>query len=920
MDIRAVLRNLGQPRRPVQGGRGIALFIVLAVAVLAVLRTAGLITDWFWFQEVGYERIFTVTLLAQFQVALLFGVAFFLIFYSNLFLAGRLSERLRLAHREGAIPFPPWGINAVSLKWLVLIVSVVFGLFSALQATPQWEHLLRFLRATPFGVSDPLFGRDIGFYVFQLPFIRYVYGWLMAVLILTALATGFIYLLRRSLLFIPPRSLQWAPAARAHLLALGAAFFFLSTLGFWLDLNEILFVKRGVVFGPGYTDVTTQLWVLRLLMALCPLAGLSIVYFIFRPNWRIPAAIVLAFLAALIAGRELYPAFVQKFKVVPNEIVLERPYLEHNIRYTRLAYGLQDIEDRVFPAEENLTREDLRRNDLTVKNIRLWNHAPLLQTFAQLQEIRTYYKFIDVDNDRYTVGGEYRQVMLSPRELSYAALPSRTWVNEHLTYTHGYGAVMGPVNRITREGLPEFFIKDIPPVASTNIRITRPEIYYGEQSNEYVFVKTKRPEFDYPVGDKNVYSRYEGKGGVPLSFFRKVLYAIRFGAFTILLSDDITSESRVMYYRNIRERVSRIAPFIRFDGDPYLVISPEGRLLWYMDGYTVTNRYPYSEPVPRLGNYIRNSVKVVVDAYDGTVAFYASDENDPILKTYGKIFPGVFRPLADMPPELQRHVRYPPGMLSIQARMYRAYHMQDPQVFYNKEDLWEIPRKPFQGSEQEMEPYYTIMRIPGEKKEEFILLLPFTPRNKDNMSAWMAARCDAPNYGKVLVYNFPKQKLVYGPRQIEARIDQDTEISKQISLWNQSGSQVIRGSLLAIPIEKSILYVESLYLAAAKGQLPELKRVIVAFGNAIAMEETLELALQRIFGGELMREKEIATVPAEAAATAPAVREQTERQSAVEALGHYRKAQEFMRQGNWSAYGDSLKKMEESLRKIEKGK
>ena len=920
MDIRAVLRNLGQPRRPVQGGRGIVLFIVLFVAVILVWRTAGLVTDWFWFQEVGYERIFTVTLLAQFQVALLFGVAFFLIFYSNLFLAGRLSERFRLAHREGAIPFPPWGIDAVSLKWLVLIVSVVFGLFSALQATPQWEHLLRFLRATPFGVSDPLFGRDIGFYVFQLPFIRYVYGWLMAVLILTALATGFIYLLRRSLLFIPPRSLQWAPAARAHLLALGAAFFFLSTLGFWLDLNEILFVKRGVVFGPGYTDVTTQLWVLRLLMALCPLAGLSIVYFIFRPNWRIPAAIVLAFLAALIAGRELYPAFVQKFKVVPNEVVLERPYLERNIHYTRLAYGLQDIEDRVFPAEENLTREDLRRNDLTVKNIRLWNHAPLLQTFAQLQEIRTYYKFIDVDNDRYTVGGEYRQVMLSPRELSYAALPSRTWVNEHLTYTHGYGAVMGPVNRITREGLPEFFIKDIPPVASTNIRITRPEIYFGEQSNEYVFVKTKRPEFDYPVGDKNVYSRYEGKGGVPLSFFRKVLYAIRFGAFTILLSDDITSESRVMYYRNIRERVSRIAPFIRFDGDPYLVISPEGRLLWYMDGYTVTNRYPYSEPVPRLGNYIRNSVKVVVDAYDGTVAFYASDENDPILKTYGKIFPGVFRPLADMPPELQRHVRYPPGMLSIQARMYRAYHMQDPQVFYNKEDLWEIPRKPFQGSEQEMEPYYTIMRIPGEKKEEFILLLPFTPRNKDNMSAWMAARCDAPNYGKVLVYNFPKQKLVYGPRQIEARIDQDTEISKQISLWNQSGSQVIRGSLLAIPIEKSILYVESLYLAAAKGQLPELKRVIVAFGNAIAMEETLELALQRIFGGELMREKEIATVPAAAAATAPAVREQTERQLAAEALGHYRKAQEFMRQGNWSAYGDSLKKMEESLRKIEKGK
>ncbi|MCX5856480.1 MAG: UPF0182 family protein [Deltaproteobacteria bacterium] len=916
MDLRTLFRNIGQPRQPHQGGKGVVLAVVLFVVVLLIWRMTGVITDWFWFQEVGYEKIFTVTLLAQLAAAVVFGVAFFIIVYINLFLASRLSDRIQLVHREGAILFPPWGVDTVTLKWLILSGSAVFSLFAALQATSQWENLLRFFNATPFGVSDPLFGRDIGFYVFQLPFLQHIYGWLMTVLVMAALGTAFIYLLRRSLLFIPPRSLQLAPAARAHLLALAAALFFLAALGFWLDLNALLYVKRGVVFGPGYTDATTQLWVLRLLMVLCPLAGASLVYFIFRRDWRIPAFVILAFLAVLIVGREFYPAFVQKFKVIPNEMVLEKPYLEQNIKYTRLAYGLQNIEDRVFPAEENLTKEDLRRNDLTVKNIRLWNHAPLLLTFAQLQEIRTYYKFIDVDNDRYKINGEYRQVMLSPRELSYAALPSRTWVNEHLTYTHGYGAVMGPVNRITREGLPEFFIKDIPPVASTSIKITRPEIYFGEQSNEYVFVKTKRPEFDYPVGDKNVYSRYEGKGGVPLSFFRKILYAVRFGAFTILLSDDITSDSRVMYYRNIKERVSRIAPFARFDTDPYLVISPEGRLLWYVDGYTVTDRFPYSEPTPRLGNYIRNSIKAVVDAYDGSVAFYASDADDPILKTYAKIFPGVFKKLSDMPPELQQHVRYPPGMLSIQARMYRAYHMQDPQVFYNKEDLWAIPRKDMKGADQEMEPYYTIMRLPSEKQEEFILLLPFTPKNKDNMSAWMAARCDAPNYGKVIVYNFPKQKLVYGPRQIEARIDQDTEISKQLSLWNQGGSQVIRGSLLAIPIEKSILYVQSLYLAAEKGQLPELKRVIVAFGNAIAMEENLEQALQRIFGGEMMREKELSAAPAAAAA----VKEQTDRQLAMEALTHYRKAQEFLRQGNWGAYGETLKKMEEALRKLEKGR
>jgi uncharacterized membrane protein (UPF0182 family) len=916
MDLRTLFRNIGQPRPPHQRGKGVVLSVILFVVVLLIWRMTGVITDWFWFQEVGYQKIFTVTLMAQLAAAVVFGAAFFIIVYINLYLAKRLSERVQLVHREGAIPFPPWGVDTVSLKWLILSGSLVFSLFAALQATSQWENLLLFFNATPFGVSDPLFGRDIGFYVFQLPFLQHIYGWLMTVLVMATLGTAFIYLLRRSLLFIPPRSLQLAPAARAHLLALAAVLFFLATLGFWLDLNALLYVKRGVVFGPGYTDATTQLWVIRLLMALCPLAGASLVYFIFRRNWRIPAFVILAFLAVLIVGREFYPAFVQKFKVIPNEMVLEKPYLEQNIKYTRLAYGLQNIEDRVFPAEENLTKEDLRRNDLTVKNIRLWNHAPLLLTFAQLQEIRTYYRFIDVDNDRYKINGEYRQVMLSPRELSYAALPSRTWVNEHLTYTHGYGAVMGPVNRITREGLPEFFIKDIPPAASTNIKITRPEIYFGEQSNEYVFVKTKRPEFDYPVGDKNIYSRYEGRGGVPLSFFRKILYAVRFGAFSILLSDDITYDSRVMYYRNIKERVSHIVPFARFDTDPYLVISPEGRLLWYVDGYTVTDRFPYSEPTPKLGNYIRNSIKAVVDAYDGSVAFYASDADDPILKTYAKIFPGVFKKLSDMPVELQQHIRYPPGMLSIQARMYRAYHMQDPQVFYNKEDLWAIPRKDMKGADQEMEPYYTIMRLPSEKQEEFILLLPFTPRNKDNMSAWMAARCDAPNYGKVIVYNFPKQKLIYGPRQIEARIDQDTEISKQLSLWNQGGSQVIRGSLLAIPIEKSILYVESLYLAAEKGQLPELKRVIVAFGNAIAMEENLEQALQRIFGGEMMREKELTAAPVAAAA----IKEQTDRQLAIEALTHYRKAQEFLRQGNWGAYGETLKKMEDVLRKLEKGR
>ena len=902
------------PRFNPQSMKGLILFIVIIALVAGFSQMINFITDWLWFQEVGYQNVFFTTLFAQLKTALLFGTGFLIIFYTNLFLAIRLSSRIFVIERDDTIRLPSWDINNHSLHIFALSVSLFLALSTAFNGASQWESALLFFNAVPFGITDPLFQKDVGFYIFQLPLLKYIYGWLKLALLFTIIATGAIYFARRAFLFILPRTWHVAPVARTHLSVLVAILFFWSVFGNWLDLNEILFVKRGVVFGPGYTDVTTQVWILKAMMGVSVLCGLSFVYYIFRQDWRYPAITVSIFLLFLIVGRGIYPTFVQKFKVIPNEIVLETPYIEKNIRYTRIAYGLQDIIEQEYPVEESLTLEDLKKNDMTIKNIRLWDHAPLLQTYSQLQEMRTYYKFVSVDNDRYKINDEYRQMMLSPRELSYQALPSKTWVNEHLTYTHGYGAVLGPVNRISSEGLPEFFIKDIPPVSSRGIKITRPEIYYGETSNEYVFVGSKREEFDYPVGDKNVYNTYAGKGGVPLSFWKKLIFAARFGSFTILLSDDITSNSRIMYYRKVADRVSQIIPFVHLDSDPYMVITPEGRLVWILDGYTVTDRFPYSEPTAKLGNYIRNSVKAVVDAYDGSVDLYISDAKDPIIQTYARIFPGLFKTLEEMPPALKSHIRYPPGMLSIQAHIYRTYHMQDPQVFYNKEDLWSIPGK--QGSDRDMEPYYTIMKLPGESKEEFILLVPFTPSKKDNMSAWLAARCDVPNYGKVIIYKFPKQKLVYGPHQIEARIDQDTEISKQLSLWNQRGSQVIRGSMLAIPVEKSILYIESLYLAAEKGQLPELKRVIAAHGNMIAMEENLDLALQRIFGGRLPKEKEALT-----AVTAEAARkETTDRQMALEALSHYRKAQENLRAGNWSGYGEELKKMDDVLRTIEKKK
>jgi hypothetical protein len=610
---------------------------------------------------------------------------------------------------------------------------------SAFQAAGEWESYLRFANTLPFGVQDPIFQKDVGFYVFRLPFLSFLYNWLMASLGLTFLLTTLTYLLYRGIQ-ITARGPSIARLARTHLLVLGALLLLTKAFGFKLDTYQLLFSPRGLVFGAGYADIHATLPALKFLMILAIFAAVLCLAQITQRGWRLVLGGLGLLVAASVIGLALYPGFIQRFRVLPNEIVAESPYITHSIRFTRQAYGLDRIDEVEFPAEEKLTREDLRRNDLTIKNIRLWDHRPLLTTYAQLQEIRTYYKFVDVDNDRYLIDGEYRQVMLSAREMSYQHLPSRSWINEHLIFTHGYGAVLGPVNRITPEGLPEFLIKDIPPVSTGFIKVTRPEIYYGEVANDYVIVKTQAQELDYPSGDKNVYSTYAGKGGVPLnSYARKLLFAARFGTLKILLSSDLTAESRVMYHRQISERVKKAVPFLRFDRDPYLVISKDGRLSWIIDAYTLSDRYPYSEPIRGMGNYIRNSVKAVVDAYDGSLAFYMADPTDPVIRVYAQAFPGLFRPLDAMPADLKDRLRYPQGMFTIQAKLFSTYHMRDPQVFYNKEDLWSIPRKAVEGREAEMEPYYTIMRLPGEKKEEFILLLPFTPNKKDNMIAWLAA-------------------------------------------------------------------------------------------------------------------------------------------------------------------------------------
>jgi uncharacterized membrane protein (UPF0182 family) len=894
------------------------LLLLLVLLVLGlVAQVVPLYTDWLWFGEVGYTDVFVKTLSIRGSLFAAMAIAVLVFLYANLTFAARTAAPDVIWELEDQLGLPSRVIIEPLIRRFLPIVLVLIALASGMRATVHWETVLGYFNATPFRVTDPLFGRDLSFFVFVLPLWQLVYGWAITLVTSTIVLTLAVYVLQRSLV-LTSRGPRLAVGARTHLLVLAALALALKAVGFWLDRFELVFSPRGIVFGAAYTDIYASLPVLGALAVFAVLCAVACLAQIARSGLRLVAGGLIALVLVWVVGLGVYPALLQRLRVTPNELAAERPFIEHNIRMTRQAYGLDRIVEREFPADETLDARALERNSATIKNIRLWDYRPLLRTFAQLQEIRTYYKFMDVDNDRYVVNGEYRQLMLSPRELSYQHLQSRIWINEHLTFTHGYGAVVGPVNRITAEGLPEFLVKDIPPQSTGGFpKITRPQIYYGEVSNEYVLVKTKSQELDYPSGDQNVYTTYTGAGGIPLSsFLRKVLFAVRFGEIKMLLSNDLTDQSRIMIHRTVVQRVRQIAPFFRFDRDPYMVVDDDGRLIWMLDGYTTTSRYPYSDPVPGVGNYMRNSVKVTIDAYDGTVIFYRADETDPIVRAYGSAFPGLLKPLDQMPEVLRRHLRYPEDFFAIQARKYATYHMLDPQVFYNKEDLWAVPRRAIEGRDRDMEPYYTIMRPPGEQKEEFILLTLFNPARRDNMIAWMAARSDPPNYGSLIVFNFPKQKLVYGPRQIDARIDQDPIIAQQLALWGQRGSTVIRGSLLAIPIDQSLIYVQPLYLAASEqGALPELRRVIVAYGNQIAMEPTLEQSLARIFGG-----RQPVTAAAPPAAGAPSDGATGVRQLVQRAWESWTRAQDALRRSDWAAYGAEQKRLEEALRGLTQSK
>src|SRR5881296_2678605 len=827
---------------------GLVVLVLLFALFLLLSNLVPLAAEWLWFQALGYERVFTTRLVAEAVLGVAVGGAVFAFLYAN----------LRIAQR-GLVPNPlvvqvSSGAAAVDvtrlLRRLALPTALGLALLFGLGAADGWLGVLQFLHRTPFGVTDPVFGRDVGYYVFTVPVIAGTIGLCTAVTTLTLLATIMLYVLRRDIVGFR-RQVTVEPSARLHLAVLIALLFLLVALRvYFVRLPGLLYSTTGPLAGASYADLHAQLTGLRL-AGLAAVAGGALVLSGARSQ-RLARNTLLAlglYFGVSLLGVALYPTIVQKLVVAPNELVKETPQLVYHLAATRRAWGLDSVVTRDLTGEARLTERDIRANRPTIDNVRLWDRDPLLQTFGQLQEIRTYYDFVSVDDDRYWIDGQYRQVLLSPRELNSGSLPTRTFINERLTFTHGMGLTLGPVNEVTEEGLPVLFIKDLPPASAVSLAVTRPEIYFGELSDNWVFANTGQQEFDYPSGDQNIFGTYKGNGGVVVGgLLRRLVLAAYFRSLKVLLSSDITSASRAMYIRNIRERAHTALPFLIFDADPYMVIDGGGRLRWILDGYTATTRYPYSEPLQNGVNYMRNSVKVVIDAYDGAVTAYLADPADPLVRTFAKVFPGIFQPLDSMPADLRAHLRYPEDLFRVQSDMYATYHMSEAEIFYHREDQWQKPVLSRTGEAPDPFVRHMIMRLPEEKQAEFILMVPFTPRGKDNLASWMVARNDGAHYGELVVYRFPKQSLVFGPTQIVNRINQDTEIARQIALWDQGGSQVIRGNLLVIPIEESLIYVMPLYLRAQGGRIPELKRVVVAYQNRVVMEETLDAGLAQLFG------------------------------------------------------------------------
>jgi len=914
------------------------LIIILAIAVFVVIVTGPavrLYTDLLWFRSLGYGTIFSTILMTKVGIGLLLGFIFFVLIYGNLWYARRLT------------PPSPMGIDNELLErgfrmarrvigLLFFIGSIVVSALVGLESATHWEKWLKYFNATMFGNTDPIFSKDIGFYIFKLPFLEYIYYWLFFALVISTIAAVVLYYSGRAIMVFG-NQVQFAPKVKAHLSVMITTMFFLKAWGYRLAMYQLLFAKGSLFDGAGYTEVYAHLPALWILLVAAIISGVLVLLGIKRRGISYAVAGLAGLVGLSILAGTLYPAAVQQFSVAPNELEKQTPFIERAIVATREAYGLTGVSAVPFAADPSLTASQIEANSRTIENIRLWDQDHLLAAYAQIQTIQQYYVFKDVDVDRYWLRNledsekHYRQVWLSAREMNQSLLPrqSQTWINKHLTYTHGYGFCMSPVNEVTAEGLPNFFIYDIPPKTKVDIPVKRMGIYFGESTDTYALVNTSASEFDYPTGAENKQTIYEESGGVWIgSFFRKLLFGLRFSDLNILLNENLISGSKVLYEREIRERVEELLPFLKFDQDPYLV-SVDGNLSWMWDAYTTTDYYPYSKHVQAWSfdcNYIRNSVKVVVDAYTGKVDAYVIQKplKDPIIETYQKIFPGVFKPLSEMPEELRSHIRYPEDMFRIQTVVFERYHMTDPTVFYNNSDLWDVPGRAelitVGGGSLPMDPYYVIMKLPNGAGEEFILMIPYIRAGKFNMVSWMCAKCDDPDYGRLVLYQFPKDMNVFGPQQIAARARQDTVISEQLTLWSQQGSEVGSGNLLVIPIESSLLYVMPVYLQSTSTKIPELKRVIVALGNKVAMAQTLGEALSVVVGAPTPSLSTLPQAPGKPRLPPglPSSRISEDVTRMInQAVAQYNKALNAQKKGDWTAYGENMNALEQTLKELQ---
>ena len=946
-----------------------ALIVILLVLLLFVMLI-GFITDFLWFKELSYVSVFFTKLFTQLKIGVpVFVIVTFLAYIYLKFLKRGYFKKVTSNEEtnHGRLNLISWGLAAV-----------YGGVTTYFAVTKMWFQFLQFANSTGFDIKDPLYDKDISFYVFKLGFIESANELLIFLLIAFAVLTLIYYsvllAMRTPQMFENVQEEEAEPdedrydgsdfnagsgfgqggfsqgfgdvndmfgkfagqfnkkgvfnkrpktkkqfdddnfkmlisIAEKQLIIVGVLFFIMVGVYFFLKQYTLLFGSTGAVYGAGFTDVNITLWIYRAMMALSVIAAVGFAVGITKRKLK-PAIIAPIVMVVVLLGGTGAGILVQNLIVTPDEINKESKYLERNIEYTQYAYDLNDVDMKNFAATEDLTSDDIANNDETISNIRINDYAPTKTFYNQTESIRQYYSFNDVDVDRYEINGEYTQTYLSAREIDEERI-SDTWLNKHLKYTHGYGVTLSRVDKITASGQPDVLIGGIPPKSDVEeIKITQPEVYFGELTNNYILVNTSEEEFDYPDGNSNKYSKYKGDAGIKLGLVNRFMFAVREHSLKMLVSSNIKGDSKIIINRNIEHRVKQIMPYLEYDSDPYM-ITDNGKLYWIIDAYTYTSRYPYSEPYSAdyATNYIRNSVKVVIDAYNGDTDYYIVDEEDPIAQTFKKIYPKLFKDLEEMPEGIKAHIRYPNMLLNIQAQVYQRYHMNDVKVFYQNEDLWEIADEIYGMKEQKMTPNYYIMKLPGEERAEFVNTIPFTPKDKKNLMGLLVARSDGEEYGKLVLYQMPKSKTVYGPMQVEAQIDQNTEISKEFSLWNSSGSSYSRGNLFIVPIEDSLLYIEPVYLEATNSSIPEVKRVIVVYGDRIAYEETLAEALNSLFG-EGSADYDGSDSDSSSSSDDGDLSQSEIIAKAQEAFD---KAQDAQRNGNWAKYGEYLNELDKYL-------